>query len=134
MKNIYLHFESDIKRGSRFIFTYFLELKYNESVCKRIISSQAKFKYNKTIFVLNELYRFFKLCELNKYTGDINIIHNATMLQELLNTRQSTAFGYLKTILRKILYLNTQGYNFKFIFNPNLSYEKTHEICYDNAF
>ena len=132
--NVYLHFESDTKKGSKFIFTYVIKLKNNNSICKQISFSQSKYKYNRTVFVLEELYGFIKFCEAHNYTGDINIIHNATMLQELLNTRQSTAFGYLKTILRKILYLNTQGYNFKFIFNPNLSYDKTHEICYDNAF
>ena len=101
-------------------------------VSKRLILSESYFRYNKYEFSFQMLFNLISFCEQHKYKGNIEIIHNINDLDYYLQIKSNYAKGTRKSFLKKYVYLLTQGYGFKIIYDINRACEENQAILVKN--
>lgn len=131
MYQIYLEL-SAVKHQTKFMCDCIIKKQNKLLISKRIILSQSYFRYNKYEFSFQMLFNLISFCEKQKYKGNIEIIHNINDLDYYMQIQSKYAKGTRKSFLRKYVYLLTQGYGFKIIYDINRACEENQAILVKN--
>ena len=139
MYNIYLEFSAVEQGRAKFMCEFIV--KENNTIIRahKIICSQSYFNYNRVEFVWQILFNLISFCVKHQYIGKIELVHNVNDLDNLLKTKSQFISARKKSFLKKYVFLITQGYGFKFIYDIDRACEenraiKIKNISYEQSF